>query len=93
LLAADVSSICSGNRQESLMKLTKRCGECGGVNIRSTTVSAGGGYAPDLLPGAHPWWKSGTLEVFICATCGLFQLFVPTASLQSVVESPEFKTR
>jgi hypothetical protein len=74
------------------MKHTKRCDECGGTNIRTTTVSTGGGYAPDLLPGAHPWWKSGKLEVFVCAACGHFQFFVPSDVLPSVIESPEFKT-
>ena len=43
------------------MKRSKKCSECGGSKIRTATVSAGGGYAPDLLPGAHPWWKGGKL--------------------------------
>ncbi len=73
------------------MKRTKRCNECGRTNIRTTTVSAGGGYSPDLLPGAHKWWKSGVLEVFVCATCGHFQFFVPSDVLPSVIESPEFE--
>jgi hypothetical protein len=73
------------------MKRTRRCGECGGTHIRTTTVSAGGGYAPDLLPGAHPWWKAGKLEVFVCAACGHFQLFVPSDLLPAVLESEKFK--
>jgi hypothetical protein len=72
------------------MKRTKRCGECGTSNIRTTTVSAGGGYAPDLLPGAHSFWKSGQLEVYICCTCGHFQFFVPEAGLPKVLESKSF---
>ena len=74
------------------MKNTKRCNECEGTNIRTTTVSAGGGYAPDLLPGTHRWWKTGTLEVFVCATCGHFQFFVPSDILPGVIESHEFRT-
>jgi hypothetical protein len=73
------------------MKTTKRCGECGGTKIRTTTVSAGGGHAPDLLPGAHPWWKSGKLEVYVCSTCGHFQFFVPETALQALVESGSFQ--
>ena len=73
------------------MKHAKRCGECGGTNIRTTTVLAGGGYAPDLLPGAHPWWKSGKLEIFVCADCGHFQFFVPTDVLEHVIASKEFR--
>jgi hypothetical protein len=73
------------------MKRTKRCGECGGTDIRMTTVSAGGGYAPDLLPGAHPWWKGGRLEVYVCCTCGSFQFFVPEEMLTEVAESEKFR--
>lgn len=73
------------------MGKTKQCGECGASNIRTTTVSAGGGYAPDLLPGAHPWWKGGHLEVYVCCTCGHFQYFVPESVLPKIVESEEFK--
>jgi hypothetical protein len=73
------------------MKLKKQCNECGGTTIRTTTVSAGGGYAPDLLPGTHPWWKSGKLEIYICGTCGHFQFFVPTDILPEVLQSEEFK--
>ena len=73
------------------MKRTKRCGECNGTDIRMTVVPAGGGHAPDLLPGAHPWWRSGKLEVYICATCGNFQYFVPADLLPEVVESEKFE--
>ncbi|MEA2239093.1 MAG: hypothetical protein QOC81_3817 [Thermoanaerobaculia bacterium] len=72
------------------MKDTKRCAECGGSKIRMTTVSAGGGYAPDLLPGAHPWWKSGKLQVYVCGTCGHLQFFVPAEDLREVLESVKF---
>ena len=73
------------------MKRTKRCGECGTSNIRTTTVWSGGGHSPDLLPGAHPWWKAGQLEVYVCCTCGHFQYFVPEEILPRVVESKKFR--
>ena len=73
------------------MKHTKRCASCGSTSIRTTSVSAGGGYAPDLLPGAHSWWKSATLEVFICTGCGHFQYFVPSDRLAEVIASDKFR--
>lgn len=73
------------------MKRTKRCPECAGTNIRMATVSAGGGYAPDLLPGAHPWWKGERLEVYVCCTCGLFEYFVPDDVLDKVLSSKSFR--
>ena len=72
------------------MKRDRKCGECGGSDIRMAVVSSGGGHAPDLLPGAHPWWKSGSLEVYVCLNCGHFQYFVPLEALQSVRESKRF---
>ena len=74
------------------MKFTKRCAECGGTSIRTAIVSAGGAYAPDLLPGAHHWWTDAKLEVFICTGCGSFQYFVPSADLPNVLASEKFKT-
>jgi len=73
------------------MKRTGKCRECGGSDIRMATVSSGGGYAPDLLPGAHPWWSSGRLEVYICCACGHFQYFVPEDQLSEVAKSSKFE--
>jgi hypothetical protein len=72
------------------MKRSKKCGECGGSKIRMTRVSAGGGYAPDLLPGAHSWWKSGKLEIYVCCKCGHLQYFVPDDAIGAVVKSKSF---
>ena len=73
------------------MKRSRKCSECGSSDIRMTTVFAGGGYAPDLLPGAHPWWKSAKLEIYVCCTCGYFQYFVPESGLAAVRESKKFE--
>jgi hypothetical protein len=73
------------------MKQTRRCGECGATDIRTTTVSAGGGHAPDLLPGAHSFWRSGQLEIYICVACGHLQFFVARKYLPKVMESEKFK--
>jgi hypothetical protein len=72
------------------MKKTKRCNECGATDIRMTVVSSGGGHAPDLLPGAHPWWRSGKLEVYVCCACGYFQYFVPEESIPEIMQSEKF---
>ncbi|HYJ89332.1 MAG TPA: hypothetical protein VEW46_24940 [Pyrinomonadaceae bacterium] len=52
------------------MKVTKKCSECGGSEIYRTVINAGGGYAPDMLPGAHPWWRGGHMEIYVCGGCG-----------------------
>lgn len=73
------------------MKAKRNCSECGESNLYTTTVSAGGGYAPDLLPGAHPWWKGGKLDLYVCGACGYLQMFVPAEGLAGVRESKKFK--
>jgi len=73
------------------MKHTKKCSECSGSEIYRTEVGAGGGYAPDLLPGTHPWWRSGKLEVYVCGRCGHYQLFVPEEALSEMKHKQKFE--
>ena len=73
------------------MKLSKKCSECKGSEIYRTKVGAGGGYAPDMLPGAHPWWRSGKLEVYVWGTCGHYQLFVPAEALLEIKHQQKFE--
>lgn len=73
------------------MKKSRQCGECQSTTIYTTTISSGGGHAPDLLPGVHPWYKSGKIEVYICTRCGLTQLFAPQEVLSQVPKSKKFK--
>jgi hypothetical protein len=49
------------------MKRTHQCPSCAGREIYTTEISAGGGYAPDLLPGPihggeAAGWKSTCAE-------------------------------
>jgi hypothetical protein len=53
------------------------CPNCGGRDLYVTTkpISSGGGYAPDLLPGLHAWFRAGKLRAVLCADCGLYRQF------------------
>lgn len=57
--------------------LAKTCPECGGKDLFETvgTIRAGGGYAPDLLPGLHGWLRGGNMRAVLCADCGLYRQF------------------
>ena len=74
------------------MKSKRTCSECGSSDIMTTTIASGGGYAPDLLPGAHPWWGGGKLEVYVCGACGHFRYFVPSEALPLVRKSKKFRS-
>lgn len=73
------------------MKRTRKCSECGGSEIYKAEISAGGGYAPDMLPGAHAWWRAGKLEAYVCGSCGHYQFFVSEEHLAKVKQSKGFR--
>ena len=73
------------------MKRTRQCPSCGSRDIYTTVVPAGGGHAPDQLPGAHPWWRQGRLELYVCGACGYLQQYVPENALAEVRESKKFR--
>ncbi len=65
------------------MKLTKQCPVCNGTEIyRHETESRGTNI--DLLPGISHWFESARLELYVCGTCGHYQLFVPPFWLPDV---------
>jgi predicted nucleic-acid-binding Zn-ribbon protein len=48
------------------------CPECGKRNLfRSVEVSAGGGYAPNYLPGLGNFFASAKFTLVVCQDCGL----------------------
>ncbi len=59
----------------------RTCPNCGGSDRYATKVSAGGGYAPNYLPGLNTkGWGTTKFDVVACARCGLTQFFVPEES-------------
>jgi hypothetical protein len=53
------------------------CPNCSSGNLfRSRKpVSAGGGYAPNYLPGLGGFFLSGRFHVVVCRDCGLTRFF------------------
>ena len=51
------------------------CSNCGGGNLYSSKVSAGGGYAPNYLPRLGTWWAAAKFDVVVCGDCGLARFF------------------
>lgn len=67
------------------MKLTKKCPECGGTEIyTSTTVSGAENF--NLLPHIGTIFWPEKLEIYICGGCGNHQVFVPEKYLDKVKE-------
>lgn len=68
------------------MDAVAACTSCGGGNLfRSQEISAGGGYAPNYLPGLGGFFGAEKFTVVVCRDCGLTRFFArpqATAKLQ-----------
>jgi hypothetical protein len=52
------------------------CPNCDSNEVfRSDPISAGGGHAPNLLPGLGKWHSPAKMHVVVCRSCGLMRLF------------------
>jgi hypothetical protein len=69
------------------------CAHCGGKQLFVTRkpIHAGGGYAPDLLPGLHPWYRGGRLQLVLCADCGLLQAFADPQAREALPTSSRWR--
>lgn len=69
------------------------CPACGSHELYMSTkpITAGGGYAPDLLPGLHPWYSSGRLHAVVCAACGLYRQYADRNARQRLPSSPKWR--
>ena len=69
------------------------CPACGGKDLYVTAkpIQGGGGYAPDLLPGLHPWFQPGSFRVVLFADFGLLLLFADPEARPAVRSSAKSK--
>ena len=67
---------------------TSKCPECGQGNLYSSReVSAGGGYAPNYLPGLGGFLSSAKFTLVVCKDCGLSRFFASSAARGKLAES------
>jgi hypothetical protein len=69
------------------------CPNCGSAELYVCVkpVPSGGGYAPDLLPGLHPWFRGAKLRNVLCASCGLLRQFADEAAREIVRTSGKWR--
>ncbi|HEU5210154.1 MAG TPA: hypothetical protein VFU06_12240 [Longimicrobiales bacterium] len=69
------------------------CMNCGSNEMfRSVKpVSAGGGHAPNYLPGLGGWAMSEKFHVIICGHCGLTQLYARPEALDKLPTSSKWE--
>ena len=69
------------------MRDSKTCPECRSSDLYRSDVSAGGGHAPNYLPGLGSFWKAAKFMVVLCQRCGLTRFFAPPDALAKVSAS------
>jgi predicted nucleic-acid-binding Zn-ribbon protein len=73
------------------MKDAKRCPNCEGSTLyASQEVSAGGGHAPNYLPGLGGFFSAAEFRLVTCKDCGLTRFFAEPSALAKLAESKKW---
>ena len=73
------------------MTSSPTCPECGKNTLyRSANVSAGGGHAPNLLPGLGSFWTAASFQLVVCKDCGLTRFFASKEARGKLSESSKW---
>jgi predicted nucleic-acid-binding Zn-ribbon protein len=69
------------------------CPNCGQRNLYQTKspVSAGGGHAPNYLPGLGGFFRTERFTVVVCRACGLTRFFARQEALEKLTESSKWE--
>ena len=68
------------------------CPNCGGRSLfRSKPVSAGGGHAPNYLPGIRRGLLSERFQLVLCGDCGLTRFFASRQASEKVAASDRWE--
>jgi predicted nucleic-acid-binding Zn-ribbon protein len=68
------------------------CPECGSRNLyQSGEISAGGGHAPDYLPGlGRRFWSAEKFYLVVCQDCGLTRFFARQEARERLSQSSKW---
>jgi hypothetical protein len=69
------------------------CPNCGGKQLYQTSkdVSAGGGYAPNYLPGLGTFWGAERFNIVLCSDCGLTRFFASAEARAKLSSSTKWQ--
>ena len=72
--------------------MTSSCPECGHSNLYSSVeVGAGGGHAPNYLPGLGGFFSAAKFTLVVCKDCGLTRYFASPAARGKLAESGKWR--
>jgi predicted nucleic-acid-binding Zn-ribbon protein len=68
------------------------CPECGGKSLYSgPPTSAGGGHAPNYLPGLGRFFSSAKFVLVVCRDCGLTRFYAQPDARAELTESSKWR--
>ena len=68
------------------------CPDCGGRTLyRGPATSAGGGHAPNYLPGLGRFFSSAKFVLVVCRDCGLTRFYAQPEARAELKESSKWK--
>ncbi|HUF51301.1 MAG TPA: hypothetical protein VMN60_10730 [Longimicrobiales bacterium] len=75
-----------------MMKVSA-CPNCDGKRLYRSrkSVSAGGGYAPDVLPGLGKWGFAAKVIPVVCQDCGMIRLFASPEARAKLASSKKWE--
>jgi predicted nucleic-acid-binding Zn-ribbon protein len=68
------------------------CPNCDGKNLyRSRPISAGGGYAPNYLPGLGGFLRVEKFQLVTCRDCGLTRFFARREATEKLANASQWE--
>jgi len=80
------------SERRTTMRDHSPCPHCGGRDLfEGPPTSAGGGHAPNYLPGLGGFFVSGKFVLVVCRDCGLVRFFASKEARSKLVEAKKWK--
>jgi len=68
------------------------CPNCSSRNLfKSDAISAGGGHAPNYLPGLGSFFSAEKFHLVVCGNCGLTRFFARQEALRKLADAKKWQ--
>ena len=71
--------------------ISRKCPECAGETLFTTTTSSGGQHGPALLPGLGGFLRYAKFNVVVCRNCGLTRFYTVDDALEKLPEASQWQ--
>ena len=74
-----------------MKNIPRKCPECEGQTLFTTTTRSGGQYGPRLLPGLGGFLHFANFRVVVCQDCGLTRFYAEDEALKKLPEASQWQ--